>query len=516
MKTKKSLLLLSAIGTISVLSLTACGVSGSGETEIGKNPFVDLTLPEDDPTSQVTIQFWHCLGHDKETNLNEKIIKPFNEKYKGKYFVEAKKLNGDYDSLSDGLKTSIAAGDIPALTMGYPDNFSTYMSNDIDDSAILRLDNFINDEKFGYTKAELDDFIPAFYQEGKDYQFPGTWSMPMYKSTEVMYYNANYFAGDNDVNAKKFNSDNDYKNKVQTIKSQAANVTDEELAAFKTWVKGKGGYTYDIPTTWEDMIATARKMKADRAAEGVNTQFFPVGYDSDANLLITQFAMLGIPYTTNENINDAKDHIQFNNAEAKKVVSDIVDLYKKEKLMITKGLLGGQTYTNTYFNSLQSAMSIGSTGGSSYQVSSNFKVGIAPVPTPAGKKARYIQQGPSICFFNNDDNYIHKGAWLFYKALAEPEANAKLALENSYDPVRKSSFETQSYKSHIALKDKGLNYAIPAATALLRNDYMTSSVFVGSETARQEIGSVFKYIINNGYTVDQAFNVAYNNVIKAL
>lgn len=45
---------------------------------------------------------------------------------------------------------------------------------------------------------------------------------------------------------------------------------------------------------------------------------------------------------------------------------------------------------------------------------------------------------------------------------------------------------------------------------------MTSSVFVGSETARQEIGSVFKYIINNGYTVDQAFNVAYNNVIKAL
>lgn len=22
-------------------------------------------LPEDDPTSEVTITFWHCLGHDK-------------------------------------------------------------------------------------------------------------------------------------------------------------------------------------------------------------------------------------------------------------------------------------------------------------------------------------------------------------------------------------------------------------------------------------------------------------------
>lgn len=502
MKNKKPLLALAAIALTSAFSLTSCGNTANN---------VDTTLPEDDPTSEVEIEFWHCLGHEKSSNL-EKIVNDFNTKYAGKYKVKAVKLSGSYDSLASDINQKIAAAEIPALTMGYPDNFSVYMGQSLETSALLRLDNFINDKNYGYSEEEIKDFVPAFYDEGNDYQFSGQWSMPMYKSTEIMYYNVNYFYGANAANNSKFKNNAEYTAKYNAAKGATA--SDEQLKALKSWLQANNGYTYEVPTTWEEMVDTAKQMKADLATENIKDEFYPVGYDSDANLLISQFAMRDIPYTTNENISAPKDHILFNNDEAKSFVSSIVDLYN-DKLFITRGILGGDKYTNEYFTTLKSAMSIGSTGGSSYNVSSNFRVGLAPVPYPEGKTPKYIQQGPSICFFNNDNAYIHKGAWLFYKALAETTNNAKLAMQNSYDPVRLSSFDTDEYKQWIAKKDLGLNYAIPAATASLRDKYMTSAVFLGSETARNEVGNILTYVIGQGMSVDNAFKTAYDNTVKA-
>ena len=494
-------------GLLASAALASCngGTTGTGD--------VDTTLPEDDPTSVVTIKFWNCLGHAKSTVLDT-IVDGFNKTYEGKYKLVSDKIAGDYDSLADQARTKLAAGEMPALIMGYPDNFSTYIGKTLSNSALLRLDNFINDTKFGYTKEELADFVPAFLDEGNDFQFEGTWSMPMYKSTEAMYYNASYFAGANKQTATKFEASAErktaYATKLETANSEKA--TDEELASFKTWVKENGGYTYDVPETWEEMVATSRKMLADMKTEGVNDEFYPVGYDSDSNLMISQMAMRGIPYTTNDNINKPSDHIVFKNDQTKALVEEMTGLVN-EKILITKGVLQGN-YTNKYFTAVKSAMSIGSTGGSSYQVSSNFAVRLAAVPHPEGKEAKYIQQGPSIAFFNNGNSYIHKGAWLFYKYMADPLNNAKLALQNSYDPIRLSSFETDAYKNWVAQKDKGLNYAIPALTGTLRQNYMTSSVFLGSEKARTEIGNTLKYVVGSKMSVDAALQTAYNQTIK--
>ena len=506
MKSKKALLV-AAFGAIVATALSSCaGSNGTSD--------VDASLPSDDPTSEVNIEFWHCLGHEKSSNL-DKIVASFNTKYAGKYHVEALKIAGDYDSLADAIKTKTAANEIPALTMGYPDSFSAYMGQRIENSAILRLDNFISDATYGYSKEEIADFVPAFYNEGSAYQFKGQWSMPMYKSTEIMYYNMNYFYGDNQANALKFQSNSEYQALITVIDKEAANVTDAHLTELKTWCDAHEGYTYSVPTTWEDMITTARKMKTDLKTEKYKSvdAFFPVGYDSDSNLMITQLAMKGIPYTTNDNISKAEDHILFNNDQTKGIVTDLVGLYQ-EGVLITKGLLGGSKYTNEYFTAGDCVMTIGSTGGSSYNVSSNFRVGLAAVPTPSGVTAKYIQQGPSICFFNNDDPYIHKGAWLFYKELADKTNNVKLALQNSYDPIRESSFATTEYSSWIAKKDTDLKYAIPAETAKLRNNYMTSVVFPGSDTARTEIGKILTYVCANKYSVDEAVTKAYNETIK--
>lgn len=503
---KVKILTLSATLLMALTTMTSCG---------GGSTYEEQYLPEGDPDTEVKVVFWHCLGKDKTANL-EKIVNDFNTEYAGKYKVELEKIAGDYDELHDTIKTKLAANEIPALTMGYPDSFAEYMTNDINDSVIIKLDNFINDKTNGFTTEEINDFVPEFYNEGRNYQLDGTWSLPMYKSTEIMYYNESYFAGDNEQNAKKFSEDATFNQLVSAVRNAAAGVSDEQLSALRTYLDGHSGYTYEVPKTWDEMMALATDIKADRAAQGIGGEFFPVGYDSDANMLISQFAQRGIDYTVNseETKNDPSKHFVFNNPEARSFVSTVVDAINNN-LMITKGSLGGGKYTNEYFTARQCAMAIGSTGGSSYQVSSNFKVSLAPVPY-YGETPKYIMQGPSVCFFNNSDPYMHKGAWLFYKAMSEPSANARFALENSYDPVRLSSYETTDYLNWIAMHDSNLIYDIPYHTKDLKLFYMTSPVFVGSSAARDEVNSIIQNITNKGYTVEEAFNGAYNACVRSV
>lgn len=480
------------------LGVTSCGGLGTGD--------VDQFLPTDDPTSTQTIEFWHCLGQKNEENLS-RIVDAFNTGYTGKYQVVLKKLSGGYDELHDTIITRLASNQVPAIAMGYPDSFSEYMTDDIRFSYLLRLDNFIKDPEFGYSAAEIADFIDEYYAEGSNYQYEGTWSMPMYKSTEIMYYNANYFAGDNDQSINHFTNDTTYINLRNAVINGGASASDDDLNALREYCEANGGYTYEVPTTWDEMVETGRQINKDRKAENVTGVFTPIGYDSDSNMFISQFEQRGIAYTTNDATGD--DKILFNNDEAKAFASEVVGLIQ-EGVMVTKNSLGGNTYTNTYFTNNQSCMTIGSTGGSSYNVSSNFTVKLAPVPY-ANDNPKYIMQGPSICFFNNDNDYIHKGAWLFYKYMADPQRNCELALQNSYDPIRKSSYETEQYKTWVSRAGKGnLNYDIPAATQTIRENYMTSPVFIGSSTCRDEIGNIITYMVRSGYSVDRAFEAAEN------
>ena len=527
----KSLLI---VALSAMMGLGACGAGGEGGGEGGggrtsdgggiatshEPTIVDQTLPADDPSSPVNIVFWHCLGKQKTAEL-EKIVKRYNDTYAGKYNLVLEKPGGDYSSLHDAVKKKLASGEVAALTMGYPDSFSEYMTPRLNDSFILRLDNFIKDPNFGYSEEEIADFVDGYYNEGNNYQFSGTWSMPMYKSTEVVYYNYSYFMGVNPLNVAKFKGNAQFEALYgvasnRTFENDDLGTLEQDLEDVRDWVKAHDGYTYEIPTTWDDTITLARKMKSDRANEKIKDTFFPFGYDSDANLLISQMAQRNIPYTVNDDASraDPKKHFVFNNDDAKALVEEIIG-YLNEKIMITKNSLGGTTYTNTYFNEGKCAFTVGSTGGSSYNISSNFAVKLAPVPYKNAPK--YIQQGPSICFFDNGNQYIHKGAWLFYKMLADPQNNAALALENSYDPVRKSSYETQAYQEWLMYEGQGLKYDIPAMTARLKENYITSPVFIGSSTAREEIGNIISYVYASDYTVKKAFEKAIskcNNAAK--
>ena len=569
---KKMKLLTLTFGAL--LSITSCGGN-----EIIHN--VDQELLDKLPTSAVKIEFWHCLGSEKAKNL-EKVIQKFNAKYSGSYYVEADVPGTTtYDSLRDSIITNLSSGRVPALALGYPDNFSEYMTTKLTGSNILRLKNFIEDKRtiqvnqieydsvteswvvkkdaqgnilkedmlLGFDEEEFEnDFIAAYRDEGKNYQFEGYWSLPMYKSTEVMFYNLDYFMGNSDINDTYFNNypDDDpvipipdtdpveyesvadayYRLQREVTKAGKYYSANHDkvgtaLANLKVHVKKYGGYTYEVPTKWDEMINLSKQMRLDRTAQGYNVDdenFIPVGYDSDSNLMISQMIQRGIPYTTNENVHSRDDHLLFRNDQAKELLREIgkdID----DRLLTTKYTISstGNVYTNSYFNGGEGAggrcvMCIGSTGGSSYQLSENFAVEVAPVPY-SGTTPKYVQQGPSVCFFDNNNQAIATGAWLFYKMLSDPESNTSLANENDYDPIRYSCEDSEEYKAWIANAKFNLLHHVPEITHLpqVRDNQFFTDVFYGSAACRNEMGNlILRYVHSkNLYNIDTNFDEAY-------
>ncbi|HAS56889.1 MAG TPA: hypothetical protein DCR94_06660, partial [Firmicutes bacterium] len=66
------------------------------------------------------------------------------------------------------------------------------------------------------------------------------------------------------------------------------------------------------------------------------------------------------------------------------------------------------------------------------------------------------------------------------------------------------------YKTWIGKHDIDLKYDIPYHTKDLKNYYMTSPVFNGSDTARSEMEKLIGKVVNSGNTVDKALSDAYD------
>lgn len=482
MKNTKLFVVVSLIATLTG-SLSSCG----NETKTGSK----------------TIKFWHCLGQAKTRNL-KKLTAKFNEDHKNTdgYQVELADLKGDYDTLDVYVKTKLNAGETPSITMGYPDSFSGYMgSRGVANSQILNLDDFIKDD----SDFDSSSFVPAYWDEGKHYQYDGTWSVPMYKSTEAMYYNIG-----------EFHKTNWYK----TNKDKTENKTD---------VNG-GSYTVALgdPNTWdwETLVTACTAIKEEKKSL---SDFYALGYDSDSNLFISQMKQRGIQYTTaSGNTPDA--HYSFYNdasskAALKELTTEIYGLTSK-KIMATKTTYG--SYSSDLFLQRKVMFTIGSTGGSAYNdpTGLNWSDGVGLAKVPAYKNnQQYILQGPSVCFFNTDDSAKEKVAWEYYsKYLSNDQLNAELALENSYDPVRKNSYDSKSYSNWTAMgldengndnPNKPLKYRIPNLTKTLRENYFTSPVFIGSSVARKEIGKILDYVAQKEGNIDQAIEEVYHNSVLA-
>ena len=305
--------------------------------------------------------------------------------------------------------------------------------------------------------------------EGQQFGDGLMYTMPLSKSTEVLYYNKTFFEA------------NDLK----------------------------------VPTTWDEMEALCKKIKE------IDPNSIPLGYDSEANWFITMCEQMKSPYTS-----ATGDHFLFDNETNRNFVAKFRDWYKKGYLT-TQEILG--SYTSELFKSndgTRSYMSIGSSAGATHQRPNKgedgaypFEVGIATIPQADVNNPKVISQGPSICLFQSENPQETIAAWLFMKFLTtNVEFQAEFSMASGYVPVLKSVAQNPVYAEFLNKADGGDYISALSAKRCLEQEkaYYTSPAFVGSSDARDAVGLLLQScLVDSGSDVNAILDKAFKDAITS-
>ena len=423
------------------------------------------------------VVFWHTMGATNQEYLNA-FIKSFEEENPDIKVTHA--AQGGYTDIESKLLKAIPAKTTPTMAFCYPDHVANYIKS----GSAVKLNDYINNAEYGLTADELKDYQDAgFWSEGSDsYGADGSvYSVPFSKSTEVLFMNTTWMVKNGFVDAN------------------------DPTKPF-------------VPTTWEEMWDLCAKIKAK------DESITPLGYDSDDNMFITLCEQYGIPYTS---LVDGMGSIDFNNAQAKALVTELKGYYDKGYFK-TKGTLPNNSYTSTQFVEEKLIMSIGSTGGTKYNVPTTdngdmaFNVEVFRIPQANPNAPKVISQGPSITFFKNSQISEAQvvASWKFYKHITNAYNSAAYAIFTGYEPVRESSYTSDIYQSHLNATGEDVTLftkvANLTATEEIKKAYFFSPVFVGSSVARQQAGGIITQVLLGEKTVDEAFDDAETETIFAM
>ena len=435
-----------------------------------------VTDEEFDPSKPVTINFWHTMGKTPGQEVLNSMIARFNEIYPN--ITVEHSQQGGYDEIHSTINENLATGNLPTMAYCYEDHVASY----IDHNAVLDMTPYVEDPVYGlghnpagYDLGDLgvEDMTPSSWVPGAAYAVEGRYSFPFSKSTEALFYNKSIF----DANG------------------------------------------WEAPKTWDEMWDICEQIRS-MPAYANNDDFYCLGYDSDANLLIGGFEQRGLPYTSLE-LNASGSHFNFNTAENKAFVAELKSHHDNHYL-ITQGSSSNNGYTSELFKATTCLMSIGSTGGTSHNHTDNFKVGVAGVPQEDVNDPKMISQGPSICFFKRGTTKAQRtAAWLFYKFITNTENSAYYASRSGYNPVRDSSYssvfltdEMENATGSGALIRDVFHYIGDANNGYLTGQF-TSPAFKGSSVARLEMDGLLASVFLGTKNVDKAFNDAMANCVFA-
>ena len=410
--------------------------------------------------SAVEIVFYNTMGANLSAVL-ETYIAEFNKLYPNITVVSTNV--GNYDDCRDQISTELTVGNEPNIAYCYPDHVAMYNLA----KAVTTLDNLINHPELGLTDEQKADFIEGYYNEGREFGDGLMYTMPLSKSTEVLYYNKTFF--------------------------EANNLT--------------------VPTTWDEVEAVCAQIKA------IDPDSIPLGYDSESNWFITMCEQQKSPYTS-----ATGDHFLFDDEQNHAFIKKFNSWYQKG-YVTTQTLYGA--YTSGLFTTLEgvkSYMSIGSSAGATYQRpaagadgSYPFEVGIATIPQVDAANPKVISQGPSLCIFQKDNAQEVVASWLFVKFLTtNVNFQAEFAMASGYVPVLKSVAENPVYAEFIANADGGKYISALSAKVCLEQEhaYYTSPAFNGSSEARDQVGSLLtKCLALTGDNVDAAIAEAFEDAV---
>ena len=401
---------------------------------------------------EVEITFYHTMGANLRTVLDKYIVE-FNKLYPNIKVTHSQE--GGYDDVRDKISKELTVGNQPNIAYCYPDHVALYNLT----GSVVTLDNLIastnevkhadgTTEVLGLTQEQIDDFIDAYYNEGKAFGDDLMYTLPLSKSTEVLYYNKTFF--------------------------------DE--------------HGLKVPTTWDELETLCAEIKK------IDPNCIPLGYDSEANWFITMCEQTNSPYTS-----ATGDHFLFDNESNRAFVKRFSEWHEKG-YVTTQEIYGA--YTSGLFvaqTGIKSYMSIGSSAGATHQRPAMvdgeypFEVGIATIPQMSADNKKVISQGPSVCIFEADELEVI-ASWLFVKFLTtKVEFQAEFGMVSGYVPVLESVADNEIYANFIANADGGNNIAALSAKVCLeqKDAYYVSPAFNGSSEARDQVGFLMQYCMTN-------------------
>lgn len=448
-----------------------------------------------------TITVWTTFN-DTYGAIIQKAINSFQSKYP-EYKVKYTKFNGGYNDLASAVVKGVSAGDYPDMCAVYPDSVANFILT----GKALNIDPYMRDPEIGWTDNDFQDIPETYIEEGQKYMIEGTYSLPICKSTEAMFYNRDKLIGldlsniDDEINDGQA-LDDEY---IQSLTWDE--LFDHLCPAIMAYDVSVGGTFLTPSEDYKDTWAL-------------------VGYDSDDNLFITLAEQYGLGYTS-VNKQTGAGHLDFVETDASGKFTGVsegyMNLMKKfavafqNKYFTTKGVIGKNVnYVSTTGGML---FSIGSTGGVKYQFSdaNPFDVGVARIPqvTDVEADTKLINQGPSIAFMKRgaDKNIIEtraKGEWLFYKEWTSAAINCEWAINTGYAPIRESVKAMPDYLNYVSIQDKPTK-TLDRLTALNAKysgdtiDYLFSSpVFSGSAKARTSVSGIFADIFKKTISTTDA------------
>lgn len=456
-------------GAFLAAGVMSCTVfAGVALTGCGGSKITDFVMPEGGYDGRaVEITFANTMGANKTSTLEAAIVR-FNAIYPN-IKVNIDNNTKDWTTFSDNIATRITTGRQPNVAYCYSDHVALYNQA----KAVVPLDQYFlpgsgyenvkaktktGEVTLGLTEPQVSDYIEPFYEEGSVYGDDHVYTLPFAKSTEVLFYNKTVF---------------------------------DELHL-------------SVPTTWEEMEDVCKTLVDHRKDD--SNFVAALGYDSESNLFITMCEQSGSEYTSLEG-----EHYRFDNETNRAFVSKFKTWYESKYMTTEK--TGGK-FSSYYFKDKQCYMSIGSTGGSSYQDPGStddaapFEVGVAAIPQLNPAQPKTILQGPSVCIFKKSNPYEVLASWLLVKFLTtDIEFQGKFSEESGYAPVTYSTYNSDLYKEFLAensltAKTSQVCYELAQSRA-----FYVSPAFIGSSTARNQVGTLLKTVLQ-GTNIDTAFKKA--------
>ena len=451
------------LGALAIGSLSACGVSselGDGKTRVVF--WTNIWDPADEPTG--------------ESTMMDSIVASFEDKYPNIDIVYEQ--SGQYGTIHETIQNNIRnLNNLPNMAVCYPD----YVVNYLDSGYVLKMDSFMENSQYGFghdannngaTESDTlaSDVNEQFLEEGQQYRLKGTYSLPWYKNSEALFYNA-------DVLDEQLDDAN-YEEKLtnwQGLIEIARKLKSKSFDTYwSTWVGGDDGGYQILPhhVYWKgETIPTDGS-----APENYAT---PISYDSIDNLFITFAEMMDVPYTAGDTDGNGtvtkEEAILFYNPTTG-AADETVQMIKMLKGWYDEGLIttsemldeegnGDYGCWNEYTYNQNSFIYINGSKNAWYGSYNTFRGKVLPTPvidagmleeTPTVKNknanSKAMSQGANIVFFDKGDE-ANQAAWLFYKYLTNTQNSSTVGLQMTSMPIRSSSYETEDFKEAMAAKE---------------------------------------------------------------